>query len=492
MNILFATSEVFPYAKTGGLGDVCGALPEQFAKAGHQVKVFLPKYQAAADYFNQMQQLNVTQTIKINGSTYTLNCFSIRHKKLPLEYIFIANDSLFDRPELYMDRKTGLDFEDNDDRFIFFNQAVLVASKQISFQPNIAHVHDWQAALIPAYLKLNYRNDSYYKNCKSVLTIHNLAFHGMFPNNRFTKLGLASNLFYPTSPFEFYGKLNFLKAAIAYADKITTVSETYAKEIQTEEFGCGLDGVLRNRTDDITGILNGVDYSVWSPTRDTEIAHTFRIQNLSGKKMNKIELLNYAGLPIRDKTPLIGIISRLSDQKGFDLIEEISDKLFRLNIQLIVLGTGDKKYHELFTALENKYPDKCKAFLTFDNSLAHKIEAGADMFLMPSKYEPCGLNQIYSLKYGTIPIVRKVGGLADSVIPYDRQSETGTGFLFDSYDSNELLQTIQTAVELYQTKRKWTKLMKSAMSSDFSWNKSAEKYLHLFESLVSKQYEKTV
>lgn len=490
MNILIATSEIVPFAKTGGLGDVCGALPQQFAQAGHNVKVFLPKYRSAKNYFSQMSRIDLIQDIKIDDLNYELTCYSIKHKKLRLEFIFVANDKLFDRPELYMDRATGLDYEDNDDRFIFFNQAVLQIAKELSFKPDIAHVHDWQAALIPTYLKLKYHNDPFFENCKSVLTIHNLAFHGMFTKKSFSKLGLSEDLFYPTSPFEFYGKVNLLKAAIHYADKITTVSQSYAKEIQTEEFGCGLDGVLINRTDDISGILNGVDYTIWSPTRDSEISHSYRIQNLSGKKINKVELLNYAKLPVREKTPLIGIISRLSDQKGFDLIEEISDELFSLDIQLILLGTGDEKYHKLFTKLENKYRDKCKAFFKFDNSLAHKIEAGSDLFLMPSKYEPCGLNQIYSLKYGTIPIVRKVGGLADTVIQYDKQTGTGTGFLFDTYDSKELLHTIKDAVNLYSVRRKWTKLMKTAMAEDFSWHKSSEKYIQLFESMQSKEYEK--
>jgi len=492
MNILIATSEVVPYAKTGGLGDVCGALPQAFAKMGHNTKVFLPKYKSTDAHAHLMKKIDVSLQIAINGSTYELSCFSIKDKKLPLEYIFIANDNLFNRPELYMDKATGKDYKDNDDRFIFFNQAVLQVSKLISFKPDIAHVHDWQAALIPAYLKLNYQHDPFYTNCKSLLTIHNLAFHGMFPNKSFTKLGISTKLFYPTSPFEFYGKVNFLKAAIAYSDKITTVSKTYAKEIQTVEFGCGLEGVLKERSKDIVGILNGVDYKIWSPTRDSEIAFSYRPQNLSGKKANKIELLNVAKLPVRDKTPLIGIISRLSDQKGFDLIEEIADKLFSYNVQVILLGTGDKKYHELFKSLEKKYPDKCKAFLKFDNSLAHKIEAGADIFLMPSKYEPCGLNQIFSLKYGTIPIVRKVGGLADTVLPYNHSTGSGNGFVFEKYESSELLTSIQEALELYSHRHKWTKLMKSAMAEDFSWQKSADQYIQLFESLLSKNYEKTL
>ena len=492
MNILFVTSEVVPFAKTGGLGDVCAALPQTFAKAGHTVKVFLPKFQSTNKFSKKMLKLDVRFDIQINGSTYELTAYSLIDKKQSIEYIFIANDTLFDRPELYMDRATGEDYTDNDDRFIFFNQAVLLTAKAIMFQPDIAHVHDWQSALIPAYLKLTYQNDSFFQNCKSVLTIHNLAFHGMFPNKSFTKLNLSKDLFYPISPFEFYGNVNFLKAAIAYSDKITTVSNTYAQEIQTEEFGCGLQGVLQNRSSDLLGILNGVDYTIWSPTRDLHISHRYRIQNLSGKKMNKVELLNYAQLPVRDNTSLIGIISRLSDQKGFDLFENIADKLFQMDIQLILLGTGEERYHHLFESLEQKYPDKCKAYLTFDNTLAHKIEAGSDMFLMPSKYEPCGLNQLYSLKYGTIPIVRKVGGLADTVEQYDAHSGTGTGFLFDSYSSIQLLNTIQDAVELFSQKRKWTKLMKNAMAKDFSWEKSAEKYLQLFESLLSKNYEKTV
>ncbi len=491
MNILIATSEVVPFAKTGGLGDVCGALPESFAKSGHHVKVFLPKYQSTKPFSNQMKKLDVELDVQINGSSFQLSAYSIKHKKLPLEYIFMSNDKLYDRPELYMDLKTGKDYADNDDRFIFFNQAVLKVTKEIGFKPDIAHVHDWQAALIPAYLKLNYNNDEFFKDSKSVLTIHNLAFHGMFPNNRFGKLGLSKNLFYPVSPFEFYGKVNFLKAAIAYADKITTVSKTYAKEIQTEEFGCGLDGVLRERSEDIIGILNGVDYKIWSTTTDKHINHSYRKQNLSGKKMNKVELLNIAGLPHRNKTPLIGIISRLTDQKGFDLIEKIADKLFKLDIQLVLLGTGEEKYETMFKELEKKYKDKCKAFIKFDNTLAHQIEAASDIFLMPSKYEPCGLNQIYSLRYGTIPIVRKVGGLADTVLPFNDSDGTGTGFVFDSYEANDLYSSVVEAVELYHHKHAWTKLMKNAMSEDFSWKKSAERYIILFENLLTEKYAKT-
>lgn len=484
MNIVIASPEVVPYAKTGGLGDVVGALPECFSQEGHEVKLFLPRYSSVDRFSDEMERYDWDDTIQINGKMYPVQFVSIKSQQTPLEIIFIENEELFDRPALYTDPATGEDYLDNDVRFIFFNKAVLKIVKELNFQPHIVHVHDWQAGLIPAYLKLSYADDPFFSQTKTVLTIHNLAFQGTFENNRFAKIGLDTELFYPTSPFEFYGKVNFLKAAIYYSDKITTVSETYALEIQTEEFGAGLDGVLRERSDDIHGIVNGVDYSIWNPSRDKKIPFKYIPSNLSGKKMNKIELLNESSLPIREATPLIGIISRLTDQKGFDLIEEVSDEIFDLDIQMVLLGTGDEKYHRLFQSLEKTYPDKCKVFLKFDDALAHRIEAGSDMFLMPSYYEPCGLNQMYSLKYGTVPIVRKVGGLADTVIDHTKDPERGTGFVFENYSGSEMLAAIKRAVDVYSHKRLWTKIMKRSMKVDNSWKHAAENYLTLFNILV--------
>ena len=484
MKILVVSSEAVPFAKTGGMGDVLGALPKAFAKQQHEVKLFLPFYPSVSRSGYGIEPLKWSLNIDIVDKSYPFNVVVAKEKKLPLEYGFIQNSHFFGRDGIYRDNNGHKDYSDNDERFIFFNRAILETLKKINWKPDIIHIHDWQAGLIPTYLKTLYSKDFFFKGIKTVLTIHNLAYQGTFEKEKFSNLGLPESLFYPASPFEFYGKVNFLKAAIFYTDKITTVSEKYAQEIQTEELGCGLDGVLRERGNDIVGILNGVDYNIWSPSRDKKIPYKYYPANLSGKKMNKIELLGEAGLPIREKTPLIGIISRLADQKGFDLIEKVADEIFQLNLQMILLGTGEKKYHQLFSQLEQKYPDKLKVYLTFDDELAHKIEAAADIFLMPSQFEPCGLNQMFSLKYGTIPIVREVGGLADTVKNYNPETQEGNGFVFKEYSANAMLKTIVRAVNLFSKRRLWIKIMKAGMIENFSWDKSAEKYLSLFEQLI--------
>ncbi len=484
MRVLVASSEMVPFAKTGGLADVIGALPKAMARQGHEVKSFIPLYNPAVLEDYKVHSFGTDLRVSVNGTRKEFKVDYIRERRLPLEYCFIDNGSYFKRPQLYRDDRTGQDYTDNDERFSFFARAVLEAVKSIGWKPDVIHVHDWQAGMIPVYLKTLYVDDPFFASVRTVLTIHNLAYQGTFGRERFDRLDLPKELFFPASPFEFYGKVNFLKAAIAHSDHITTVSERYAQEIQTEEHGCGLEGVLREREKDITGILNGVDYTMWSPSRDKLIPYNYYSANLSGKKMNKVDLMNEAGLPLRDKHPLIGMISRLADQKGFDLISEIAEEIFDLDLQMIILGTGEEKYHELLEELEKRYPDKLKVYLTFDDRLAHWIEAASDMFLMPSHYEPCGLNQMYSLKYGTVPIVREVGGLADTVEDYDPETGGGTGFVFKEYESALLLETIKRAVALYPKKRRWTKIMKAGMRQDFSWDKAARKYARLFEELA--------
>ncbi len=485
MKILVVSSEAVPFVKTGGLGDVVGALPRALARLGHSVKVFIPRYKTLNLGYYQARPLDWSASVEIDSRKLPLAVDYIRERKIPLEHYFVRNDSLFNRTGLYLDEKTGSDYIDNDERFIFFSRAVLETVRSLDWRPDVIHVHDWQAALIPAYLRLKFQGDPFMAGVKTVLTIHNLAFQGAFDGKRFASVGLPESHFYPTAPFEFYGKSNFLKAGIVYADKITTVSKRYAEEIQSAEMGCGLDGVLRQRAEDLVGILNGVDYSIWSPSRDKAIPYSYYPANLSGKRMNKVELLNKLGLPVRDGTPVIGIISRLSDQKGFDLIAEIAADLFSLDLQMVVLGTGDAKYHELFEQLEKRYPDKVRACLKFDDNLAHWIEAASDMFLMPSRFEPCGLNQMYSLKYGTVPIVREVGGLADTVQDYDPATSEGTGFVFKDYSSGALLTTIKRAVDVYSRKRAWTKIMKTGMQLDYSWDKAARRYADLFNKITS-------
>ena len=487
LKIAMITSEAAPYARTGGLGDVLGALPKALARRGHRVKIFMPRY-ASLNLPGSVSRSDITFSVEVDGKQVPASFEIYEDRKNKLEIYFVKNDDFFNRSELYRDPGTGKDYADNDERFIFFNLAVLRMLKEIDWPPDVVHAHDWQAGPAPVYLKTRFAGDPFYKNVKSVLTIHNLGYQGLFEGKRYRKLGLPEELFYSmTGPFEFYEKVNFLKAAIHYADIISTVSKQYAYEIQnSEEFGAGLQDVLKLRRADIRGILNGVDYHVWSPSRDKKIPFRYNISNLTGKRENKVVLLNRVGLPLRNKVPLVGIISRLADQKGFDLIAEAADRLFAMDLQMVVLGTGEVKYHDLFMELEKKYPDKLKVYLTFDDDLAHLIEAGADIFLMPSRYEPCGLNQMYSLKYGTVPVVRKVGGLADTVTDYDPETREGTGFVFEEYTADALTAVVKRAVELYTRKKIWTKLIKVDMARDFSWEKAAGNYADLYDELTRK------
>ncbi len=487
LKVVFVTSEAVPFAKTGGLADVSGALPNYLAQAGHEVRLFMPKYLQVIRGYYDLERVDGNIECRIGDRNYEGAVFRLPDGKPNLEFYFIENDFFFNRPELYRDSESNKDYADNDERFGFFNQGVLQALKALRRQVDIIHCNDWQSALIPVYLKTHYKEDPFFAKTKSVFSIHNMGYQGIFPADTFEKFNLDESLFYSTGPLEFWGEVNFMKGAIYFADRISTVSPTYALEIQkSDEYGKGLQDVLKERSAKLTGILNGVDYDTWSPKTDSLIPFNYFPANRSGKKRNKLELLHQCGLPARTEQPLIGMISRLDAQKGFDLLEEILDDVLALDLQFVLLGTGDEKYHKFFRETEKKYPDKFKAFLQFDNSLAHLIEAGADIFLMPSRYEPCGLNQMYSLKYGTVPIVRKTGGLADTVDDFDKASEKGTGFVFEKYDSAELLKTIKRACELFGRKRIWNKIVKQAMEKDYSWTRSAEKYVELYRKALSR------
>ena len=488
LRILEVASEVAPFARTGGLGDVVGALPKAFARLGHEVKVFLPRYGFIKGNELGLRSLDLKLSVSAWGKSTPFSLELHHDSRTKVDHYFVKNDFYFDRSEFYVDPATGKDYLDNDDRFIFFCRAALESIKKLNWRPDIIHIHDWQAALIPAFLKTTYAADEFFRNTRTVLTIHNLGYQGIFPAGRFKRIELPENMFFAmTGPFEFFGKVNLLKGGLMLADKLTTVSGQYAKEIQsTEEYGYGLQGVLTERKPDLVGILNGVDYTVWSPSRDKQIPYKFTVSNLSGKRKNKVELMQYAHLPLRDTAPLIGMISRLTDQKGWDLIEEAADDLFSMNIQMIVLGTGDQKYVDLLKKLEKKHPDKLRAYITFDDALAHRIEAASDIFLMPSRWEPCGLNQLYSLKYGTVPVVRKVGGLADTVIDWDPKTQTGTGFVFQEYDTIEMVASLKRALAVFSRKRTWIKIVKAGMGQDFSWDRSAKKYSELFERLAAQ------
>ncbi len=488
LRILEVASEAAPYVRSGGLGDVLGALPKALARQGHEVRVFLPRYSAVQLGGQQPTPTEWTAPMTIGTRQTVCSAQVLREPRTKIEYYFLANDYYFRRPGLYVDDVTKKDFVDNDERFICFNRGVLELVRRMGWKPDIIHIHDWQAALIPAYVKTTYASDPLLGGIPTVLTIHNLGYQGIFPGTKFKNLGLPDSMFYAvTGAFEFFGKVNFLKAGLILADHLTTVSPKYAEEIQaTEEFGCGLEGVLKLRSAELTGILNGVDYSIWSPSRDKAVPYHYTTANLSGKRKNKVELVAEAGLPFREKAPLVGMISRLTDQKGWDLVDEAAEELFDLNIQMIVLGNGEPKYHALMERIQKKYPDKVRAYLKFDDVLAHRIEAAADIFLMPSRWEPCGLNQMYSLKYGTVPVVREVGGLADTVRNYDPVTTRGTGFVFKEYTGEAMLEALARAVELFAHKRVWTKIVKAGMLQDFSWETSAKEYLRLFERLTSK------
>ncbi len=490
LNILFVSSEVDPFAKTGGLADVSGALPQTIKGLEHEIRVIMPRYGSINERksrLHQMIRLNDI-VIPIGAKTYPLTVKSsfITNNQVKVQVYFIDNAELFGRTGLYVHPDTKKDYHDNDDRFFFFDRAVLELLKHLGWRPDIIHCNDWQTGLIPAYLKTIYRDDPFYADTRTVFTVHNMAYQGVFPKSSFIKAGLPAEVF-SENGIEAYGNVNLMKSGLVFADAITTVSEKYAEEIRSsEEYGCGLQEIVKKRKNDLSGIVNGIDYTLWDPSVDRLIPHRYDARSLDLKSENKKELLRHMNLPYDEHVPLVGIISRLADQKGFDLIGEVLDEMMKLGLQLVILGTGDKRYHELFEKAHKKYPSKIGVSLTFNNDLAHLIEAGSDMFLMPSRYEPCGLNQLYSLRYGTIPVVRATGGLDDTIDDYVSSSGEGTGFKFKEYDSRAMLHALQRAVQVYADHPAWRKLMRSGMAKDFSWETSARKYIQLYRNLVKK------
>jgi starch synthase len=395
-----------------------------------------------------------------------------------VRFYFVDYPPYFDREALY--GTSAGDYPDNAERFALFSRAVLEASKILGV-PQVFHCHDWQSALLPVLVRTQYAEDPAFHDVGTVFTIHNMGYQGLFPPDTLPLLTLPWDLFTMTK-MEFFGNVNFLKGALVYSDFITTVSRKYSQEIQTTEFGFGLEGVLRDRASTVTGILNGVDYGEWSPQADKFIAAQYSPQDLSGKAECKHDLLAAFGVTNPDlRLPIIGIVSRFAAQKGFDLIAQIMDRLAREDMIVVALGTGDKLYEEMFLRLHKQFPQKIAIKIAYDNALAHKIEAGSDMFLMPSKYEPCGLNQIYSLKYGTVPIVRATGGLDDTIEPWDARTGKGTGFKFTEYNGEALLLTIKQALLAFRDQSSWQRLMRNGMNKDFSWNASAKEYVRIYE-----------
>jgi len=475
MRVLLAASEVVPYAKTGGLGDVLGALPRALRRLGIEVSIVMPAYSSIAAQRFGLQPTSWTLQVPIAEKIVAAGVLRAELDGGTPVY-FVDAPQYFARQFLY--GAGDAPYLDNAERFAFFARAILALTEHVGV-PDVLHCHDWQAALAPVFLRADAARYPALAQVRTVMTIHNLGYQGLFWHFDWPLLNIDWRYF-TLDGLEFYGKINYLKGGIVCADAITTVSPTYAREIQTPEFGNGLDGVLVARQQVLSGILNGVDYDEWSPEHDREIAAPYTAEERSGKAACKADLQTTMQLPVDPQVPVIGIVSRLTDQKGLDLIAAIAPQLLRKNVQLVVLGSGETRYEHLVQQLAHDYPKRLAARVAFDNTLAHKIEAGSDMFLMPSRYEPCGLNQIYSLRYGTIPIVRATGGLEDSILAFDPRRRTGTGFKFVAYTPAALLACIEQALRTYRQPAAWDTLVGNAMAADFSWDRSAEAYAQLY------------
>jgi len=481
MHIAFVASECVPYSKTGGLADVVGALPRALANLGHEVSVYLPRYRQTK--LNDPVTVISSITVPFDDK-YRFASVVTAGSTAGVKFYFVDFPPYFDRDALY--GTSAADYPDNAERFALFSRSVLEASKILGV-PQVFHCHDWQSALVPVMLRTFYAEDPAFREVGTVFTIHNMGYQGLFPPDILPLLMLPWDLL-TISKMEFFGQVNFLKGALVFADFVTTVSKKYSQEIQTTEYGFGLEGVLRNRASTVSGIVNGVDYDEWSPQNDKFIAAKYSAQDLAGKQKCKKDLLDAFGVTLGSKAadakvPVIGIVSRFAAQKGFDLIAQIMDRLALEDLIVVVLGTGDKLYEEMFVRLNKQFPNKIAIKVAYDNAIAHKIEAGADMFLMPSRYEPCGLNQIYSLKYGTVPIVRATGGLDDTIEPWDARTGKGTGFKFSEYTGEALLATVKQALVAYRDQTSWQTLMRNGMGRDFSWGASAREYGKIYDKV---------
>jgi starch synthase len=470
MKILLVASEVVPFAKTGGLADVAGSLPKALQHFGHDIRIIMPRYKM------------------IDPAKYELKKVAddIYEGKVPgtdIIVYFYENENYFgSRDDLYQVK--GVDFPDNLERFAGFCQAVPRFIKGYHWQPDIIHLNDWQTALIAAYLRVNYHDDPFFRRIAVIYSIHNMGYHGSFPKEKLPLTGLGWDQFVPEK-LEFWGQIALCKAGLVYADKINTVSKTYAKEIQTEEYGAGLDGLLRFRSNDVSGIVNGLDYEVWNPATDQQIIKRYSAATISLKSDNKLELQKQHQLPQQVDIPVVGMITRLADQKGFDILATVLDKIMKEKCQLIILGTGEPKYHQLLEQAKQKYPGHIGVNLTFNAFIAELIYAGADLFLMPSKYEPCGLGQLISFKYGTIPVVRQTGGLADTVHEFDQKSGGGEGFVFADYTGDALYAAVKRGIEAFKNKVAWKKLEQKVMNLDYSWDASAKEYINLYKLAIA-------
>lgn len=479
LKVLLVSPEFYPYLKNGGMADVAGALPKYYADLGYEVVTVMPKYtQIKEEHKNSMTYIN-NYNVKLEWRNQEAQIFEkemITEQGNKIRNIFLGNDYYFDRWNIY-------DEPDSGEMYAFFARAVIELLPKIDFQPDVIHCNDWTTGLIPLYLKDQYSCYDFYKNIKTVFSIHNLAYQGIYPANILPLLGLDYS-YYNVDKIEFYGNISYLKAGIKYADAVTTVSETYAKEIQCPENGFSMDGILRLRSKDLYGILNGLDYEVFNPETDEYVYENYNVNSIEKRKINKEKLQQEFGLPTRPEVPIIGIASRLAYQKGFEIIREMFEEMMQMDVQFVITGSGERQYEDFFRYMKNKYPDKVGINMQFSVEKAQKIYSGADMNLMPSLYEPCGLSQMISFKYGPISIVRSVGGLADSVKQLRNDGLDGSGFVFYDFNSRALLSKVQEAVHMYYNNRqRWDEVVVRNMKLDCSWDNSAKKYLALYNKL---------
>jgi starch synthase len=480
VRILFVASEGLPFSKTGGLADVVEALPKALVAQGHDVAVVLPRYRGSKNDAAVLPSVTVPM-----GAALRFPSIGGGEKVHGVQYFFVEDAEYFDREGIY--GTSAGDFPDNAERYAELCRAAIEVAKHV-WPADVIHCHDWQTGLLPVLLRTSYAGDPLVKDVPVIFTIHNMGYQGIFGREAVARAGIPAGTFHPGG-LEYFGSVNYLKAGIVYSDYLTTVSRKYAQEIQTPEFGYGLDGVARGRGDRLVGILNGVDYAAWDPATDTSIAANYSPKNLTGKQACKSDLMQIFGIaPEHAARPLIGIVSRFADQKGFDLIAERAVELLREELSLVVLGSGERRYEELFQTLAAVFPGRVGARIAYDNVLAHKIEAGADMFLMPSRYEPCGLNQIYSLKYGTVPIARATGGLDDTIERFDLEHGTGTGFKFAEYSGAAMMFAVRQALQHFIGERIWKRIQLNGMAKDFSWDKPGREYAKLYELAWSQRH----
>lgn len=473
--VLFVASEAVPFAKTGGLGDVVGSLPKELKRQGVDVRVVLPKFEDIPVHWQEKMIFRTNLTIPVGWRKQYCGIFELEHDGIT--FYFIDNEYYFKRRGLY-------GFNDDAERFAYYCRAVLEAIPHLDFKPQILHCHDWHTAILPVMLRAHYCNKPGYADLRTIITIHNIEYQGIFDKAILDDLlDLNAAEYFKNDKLEFHGRVNYLKGGIVFADAVTTVSKTYAQEILTAAWGKQLDGLLRQRREKLYGILNGIDYEVYNPADDKSVYVNYTSRSIKRKQKNKVKLQEHLALPVNPEVPLIGIVSRLVKAKGLDLIAAVLDDLLAMDLQIVILGTGEEKYESMFRVAAHQHPDRISMNCFFDDTLAHRIYASSDIFLMPSYAEPCGIGQLIALRYGSVPVVRETGGLKDTITPYNEYTGEGNGFSFTNYNAHDMLYTINRAISIYRDQKVWNQIVKAAMATNFSWQYSATEYSTLYDRL---------